>query len=99
MTTPKTSPEFDTFDAAMDMILKADSAQVKAGLAADKEARSSARLKAASEKRHGAFMDRAGARLAKEMGPVHVSGRSEKDDPVLKVFNEVFQKSARRKVN
>jgi len=39
----KTKTDFDKFDAAMDTILKADPARVKAEMAADKQARSKAR--------------------------------------------------------
>jgi outer membrane murein-binding lipoprotein Lpp len=37
------STEFDTFDAAMDTILKADPSQVKAAMKADKENRATAK--------------------------------------------------------
>jgi hypothetical protein len=67
----------------MDTILKADPAQVKAGMDADKKLRSNARLR----------------RLAKKVtGPLHMSGMDKPNVP-MQVLSEEFQKSARRKVN
>jgi|CZKF01.1.fsa_nt_gi ribosomal protein L15 len=74
---------FDKFDAAMDTILKADPAQVKAGMDADKKSRSNARLR----------------RLAKKVtGPPQMFGTGKLSVP-MQVLSEEFQKSARRKVN
>jgi hypothetical protein len=54
-------------------------------------------LRDAVHRRHEAAVDKLGAKFAKQMGPVHMTGVE--DDPLLKVANEVFQKAARRKVN
>jgi hypothetical protein len=52
----------------------------------------------ADHRRHEADMDKAGAKAAKEMEG-HVRFFGVENDPVTKVLSEVFQKSARRKVN
>ncbi len=55
-------------------------------------------MKAAEDKRHEAAFDKAALEFAKQMkGQVTVHGRQ--NDPLLKVANEVFAKSAKRKVN
>lgn len=51
----------------------------------------------AAEARHEAAVDRLAKKFAKKMGRVHVSGGG--NDALLKVANEVFRKSALRKVN
>lgn len=53
----------------------------------------------AEDRRHEAYMDKLGAKLAKEMGPVHIHMSGIPNDPLVKVANEVFRKAALRKVN
>ncbi len=53
-------------------------------------------MKDAEDRRHEAAMDKLGAKLAKEMGPVRVVGG---DSPAAKEFNEVKQRKRRRKIN
>jgi hypothetical protein len=74
--------------------LKAREAKWKA----DRLERSATRLKAAAEKKHTAFMERLGKKLAKEMGPVHVTG-GERSKAVVEAFNEAMRKKRLRAVN
>ena len=56
-------------------------------------------MKAAAAKKHEAFMDRLAAKLVPQLeGHVHFNIPL-KDNVMLQVANEVFQKAARRKVN
>lgn len=56
-------------------------------------------MKVAAAKKHEAFMDRLAAKLAPQLeGHVHFNVPL-KDNVILQVANEVFQKAARRKVN
>ena len=55
-------------------------------------------MRAAAEKRHTAFMDRLGKKLAQEMGPVHVTG-GERSEAVVNAFNEAMAQKRKRAVN
>jgi hypothetical protein len=57
-------------------------------------------MKKAETRRHEAAMDRLGAKLGRQMqGHATFFGAPAEENPVLKVANDVFQKSARRKLN
>ena len=85
--------EYDTFDKAMDTILKADPTRVRAQMEADRKANTEAR----ENRRHEAAMDKVGAKLAKEMGPVRLI--QPENDPVRGAFNQAMKKQRLRKVN
>jgi phosphoenolpyruvate-protein kinase (PTS system EI component) len=93
--------EFKRFDRTVRKILLVSREELKAREAnwkANKQERSATKLKAAVKK-HESAIDRLAAKAATDLeGHVHFN-RSAKDDPLLKVANEVFQKAAKRQVN
>ena len=73
--------------------LKADPTRVRAQMEADRKANTEAR----ENRRHEAAMDKVGAKLAKEMGPVRLI--QPENDPVRGAFNQAMKKQRLRKVN
>src|SRR5579863_8329469 len=108
----KTNPEFERFTGFMDKLAKVPHSELKAKLDAEKRKKPAREMSLKEAARrigqetvdglnshdHEAQAEKAAARLAKRMGPVHMTG-GDKPSPVVEAFNQAFKGSRRRRVN